>query len=106
MLPWILVRHGKFVPRKMLGDEAEDVDESAESEEEESGACDYWDDLAECRDGPGCVLLWCARCGNRPRGAHDFRCRLHDDTLSNGHTRPTPPSPPSDEAAEIGRAHV
>ena len=84
----------------MLGDEAEDVDESAESEEEESGACDYWDYLAECRDGPGCVLLWCARCGNRPRGAHYFRCRLHDDTLSNGHTRPTPPSPPSDEAAE------
>ena len=47
-----------------------------------------WDDGAKCMDQGGGLLLWCAKCGNRPRPEHEFRCRLHDEELSNADERP------------------
>jgi len=51
-----------------------------------------WDDGAKCADKEGGLLLWCAKCGNRPRPEHEFRCRLHDEYLSNGSERPVCPA--------------
>ena len=51
-----------------------------------------WDDGAKCIDKEGGLLLWCAKCGHRPRAEHEFRCRLHDEELSNGDERPAAPA--------------
>lgn len=51
-----------------------------------------WDDGAKCSDTGGGLLLWCARCGNRPRPEHEFRCRLHDEDVSNADERPAYPA--------------
>ena len=63
-----------------------------------------WDDGEECRDasasGCGILELWCARCGDRPRPEHLFRCRQHDSDVANAETRPVAPLPLNDEAAE------
>ena len=58
-----------------------------------------WDDGARCVDKPGGCVLWCSRCGNRPRPAHDFRCRLHDEELSNADERPGYPQNVEDKMA-------
>lgn len=58
-----------------------------------------WDDGATCVDKPGGFILQCSRCGNRPRPAHEFRCRLHDEDLSNGDERPAYPSNVDDKMA-------
>ena len=61
---------------------------------------DDWDDGEACDDDEWSVQLWCARCGARPRPEHGFRCRMHDDTLCNGPTRPVAPLPPRDDESE------
>ena len=58
-----------------------------------------WDDGATCFDQPGGLTLQCSRCGNRPRPGHDFRCRLHNDALSNGDDRPVYPTNVDDKMA-------
>lgn len=58
-----------------------------------------WDDGAKCVDRPGGFTLQCSRCGNRPRPDHDFRCRLHDEDLSNGDDRPMYPQNTEDKIA-------
>ena len=83
-----------------IGDEAQDVEDSDSDREQELLPTDYWDDGAECRDNEGILQLWCALCGNRPRRALSFRCRLHDEMLSNGLSRPVAPLPLTDGAAE------
>jgi len=51
-----------------------------------------WDDGAKCAVVEGGLRLWCGKCGNRPRPEHEFRCRLHDEHLSNGDERPACPA--------------
>ena len=84
----------------LSSDYAEDIDD-VEAEAIVSEPTDCWDDGEECNDPPWSVLLWCKRCGNRPRPEHNFRCRLHDDTVSNGDSRPVAPAQPSNEVAEL-----
>ena len=58
-----------------------------------------WDDGVKLSDPPGSYVLMCSRCGSRPRPNHDFRCRLHDEDLSNGEERPTCPANMEDKMA-------
>ena len=83
----------------IMADHAEDVEDSG-SDHSEIGPTDEWDDGEECRDEDWSVQLYCALCGYRPRPEHDFRCRLHDEVLSNGQTRPRKPMQPSMEESE------
>ena len=58
-------------------------------------ASGMWDDGEQAEpDGDGGELritLHCGRCGHRPRPEHGFWCRLHDDQVANGDTRPAVP---------------
>ena len=58
-----------------------------------------WDDGAKCTDKPGGLTLTCSRTGHRPRPEHEFRCRLHDEQLSNAGERPTFPADVHDKMA-------
>ena len=59
----------------------------------------HWDDGGKCSDIPGGLILLCSRCGNRPRPAHGFRCRMHDEDMRNGDERPVRPRDLEDKMA-------
>ena len=80
----------------------EDPDADAKKMVPPEGFCPpsgRWDDGATCFDKPEGLTLYCSRCGNRPRPEHDFRCRLHDEELSNGDDRPMYPANVEDKMA-------
>jgi hypothetical protein len=62
---------------------------------------DRWDDGLAVEDESWSIDLWCGRCGRRPRQQSGFCCRLHDEQLHNGATRPTEPT----EEGFLGECH-